>query len=344
MSGAEWLAFVAQVEPWNWFDFKGREMSRALALGVIAFLMTMLIGHRLVPYLRAAKLGQQIRDEGPASHHIKAGTPTMGGLMIVGAVVILNVLFNLTERLSMVVPLGVMVVCALLGMIDDSAKLVGRAGRRGVTARMKMLVLLPVAAIAAWALYFPLELRSVYLPGLGKFEIGPLYIPIAIVFIVGFANAVNLIDGLDTLAGGTTLVAYFAFGVIAFLQGQDHILTFCFTVAGALLGFLWFNAHPAQVFMGDTGALALGGALAVAAFQTGQWLLLPLIGMLFVAAAGSVMLQVGYFKLTKGKRLFKMSPIQHHFELSGWAETQVTMRFWIVAIVAGFLGIALALW
>jgi phospho-N-acetylmuramoyl-pentapeptide-transferase len=210
--------------------------------------------------------------------------------------------------------------------------------------RTKLLALLPIATAAALALYFPLELRSIYLPLLGKFEIGWVYIPIAIFFIVGFANAVNLTDGLDTLAGGTLLVAFAAYGVIAFLQGQNHVVTFCFTVAGALLGFLWFNAHPAQVFMGDTGALALGGALAVAAFQTGQWLLLPLIGVIYVAVTLSVILQVAYFKLTRGKRLFKMAPLHHHFELSGWAETQVTVRFWIVAIVASFLGIALALW
>jgi phospho-N-acetylmuramoyl-pentapeptide-transferase len=228
-------------------------------------------------------------------------------------------------------------------VVDDRLSLLG-GKRRGLSVRTKLLVLLPIALAAALVLYYPLGLRTVYLPALGKFEIGWLYIPIATFFIVGFANAVNLTDGLDTLAGGTALVAFAAYGVIAFLQGQNHVVAFCFTVAGALLGFLWFNAHPAQVFMGDTGALALGAVLAVAAFHTGQWLLLPLVGVVYVAVTASVILQVGYFKLTRGKRLFKMAPLQHHFELSGWAETQVTVRFWIISIVAGFLGVALALW
>ena len=190
---------------------------------------------------------------------------------------------------------------------------------------------------AAFILYFPLELRSVYLPALGKFEVGWLYIPIAAFFIVGFSNAVNLTDGLDTLAGGVALVAFAAYGVIAFLQGQNHIVTLCFVIAGALLGFLWFNAHPAQVIMGDTGSLALGGVLAVAAFQTGQWLLLPLVGVVFVAVTISVILQVGYFKLTKGKRLFKMAPIHHHFELSGWPEEKIVMRFYILGILCALV-------
>jgi phospho-N-acetylmuramoyl-pentapeptide-transferase len=337
------LAQLSQGQPWTWFDFKGHEMSRALALAALAFLLTMLIGNRLIPLLRQFKVGKQVRADGPASHLVKTGTPTMGGLMILASVVILTALFNLVDHLSMLVPLGVLLSCGLLGAIDDRYSLVGGV-RKGLSMRTKLLALLPIATVAALALYFPLELRSIYLPLLGKFEVGWVYIPIAIFFIVGFANAVNLTDGLDTLAGGTLLVAFAAYGVIAFLQGQNHVVTFCFTVAGALLGFLWFNAHPAQVFMGDTGALALGGALAVAAFQTGQWLLLPLIGVIYVAVTLSVILQVAYFKLTRGKRLFKMAPLHHHFELSGWAETQVTVRFWIVAIVASFLGIALALW
>jgi phospho-N-acetylmuramoyl-pentapeptide-transferase len=337
------LAQLGQGQPWTWFDFKGHEMSRALALAALAFLLTTLIGNRLIPNLRQFKVGKQVRADGPVSHLVKTGTPTMGGLMILASVVILTALFNLVDHLSMLVPLGVLLSCGLLGAIDDRYSLVGGT-RKGLSMRTKLLALLPIAAAAAVALYFPLQLRSIYLPLVGKFEIGWAYIPIAIFFIVGFANAVNLTDGLDTLAGGTLLVAFAAYGVIAFLQGQNHVVTFCFTVAGALLGFLWFNAHPAQVFMGDTGALALGGALAVAAFQTGQWLLLPLIGVIYVAVTLSVILQVAYFKLTRGKRLFKMAPLHHHFELSGWAETQVTVRFWIVAIVASFLGIALALW
>jgi phospho-N-acetylmuramoyl-pentapeptide-transferase len=242
----------------------------------------------------------------------------------------------------MLLPLGVLIGTAVLGAIDDRLSLV-TTGRGGMTARFKMVWLLLFSLAAALVLHFPLGLRSIYIPFLGKFEIGLWYLPIAVLAIAGTANAVNLTDGLDTLAGGTAAVAFTAYGIIAFLQGQIQVVTFCFTMVGAILGFLWYNAHPAQVFMGDTGSLALGAALATAAFMTGQWLLLPVIGIVFVAEALSVILQVAYFKLTKGKRLLRMAPLHHHFELIGWSETQITMRFWLISMMAGLLGIALAL-
>jgi phospho-N-acetylmuramoyl-pentapeptide-transferase len=161
--------------------------------------------------------------------------------------------------------------------------------------------------------------------------------------IVGTSNAVNLTDGLDGLAGSIAAVAFSAYGVIAFLQGQIWLVAFVFTVVGGLLAFLWYNAHPAELFMGDTGSLAVGATLAVVALMTGQWLLLPVVGFVFMAEALSVILQVGYFKLTGGKRLFKMSPLHHHFELLGWSETHVTQRLWLVGILSAMLGIALAL-
>ena len=166
--------------------------------------------------------------------------------------------------------------------------------------------------------------------------------------IIGMANAVNLTDGLDTLAAGTAAMAFVAYGIIAYQQGQIGVVTFCFTMAGALMGFLWFNAHPAQVIMGDTGSLALGASLAVAAFMTGQWLLLPMVGFVFVAeatlghAAGRL-LQVDQGRYGEGRRLFKMAPLHHHFEMLGWSETQVTMRFWMLAMMSGLIGVALAL-
>jgi phospho-N-acetylmuramoyl-pentapeptide-transferase len=161
--------------------------------------------------------------------------------------------------------------------------------------------------------------------------------------IVGTSNAVNLADGLDGLAGGTAAIAFAAYGVIAFLQGQVYLVTFCFTVVGATLAFLWYNAYPAQLFMGDTGSLALGATLAVVALMTGQWLLLPVVGIVFVAETLSDILQVGYFKLTHGKRIFKMAPLHHHFELLGWSEVQIVQRFWLAAMLAAMIGIALAL-
>jgi phospho-N-acetylmuramoyl-pentapeptide-transferase len=169
-------------------------------------------------------------------------------------------------------------------------------------------------------------------------------VPIAAFLIVGAANAVNLTDGLDGLAGGTTAIAYIAYGVIALLQGQIFLVTFCFTVVGAILAFLWYNAYPAELFMGDVGSMALGATLATVALMTEQWLLLAVVGIIFVVEALSDILQVGYYKLTGGKRLFKMAPIHHHLELLGWSEVQITQRFWLIAILAAMVGIALALW
>jgi len=315
----------------------GENLALSLALSGVAFVITVAIGKSYIAWLRRHKIGKQIRLEGPEGHLTKLGTPTMGGFMITVPVILLTLLFNLAGRLSMLLPLGVLIGTAVLGAIDDRLSLV-TTGRGGMTAHFKMVWLLLFSLAAALVLHFPLGLRGIYIPFLGKFEIGLWYLPIAVLAIAGTANAVNLTDGLDTLAGGTAAVAFTAYGIIAFLQGQ-----FCFTMVGAILGFLWYNAHPAQVFMGDTGSLALGAALATAAFMTGQWLLLPVIGIVFVAEALSVILQVAYYKLTKGKRLLRMAPLHHHFELIGWSETQITMRFWLISMMAGLLGIALAL-
>jgi len=317
-------------------------LAASLALGAVAFVMTVIIGRPIIATLKQYKIGKRIRVELPASHMVKMGTPTMGGIMIAISVVLLTAIFNLVGRLSMLLPLGVLLSCAVLGAVDDMLNLVGGT-RSGLTARFKFAWLFLFAAIAAWVLYGPLGLHNMFIPFVGKFDIGLIYFPIALVGIMGFANAVNLTDGLDSLAGGTAAIAYIAYGIIGYLQGQLPVVTFCFTMVGALIGFLWYNAHPAQVIMGDTGSLAIGAGLAVAAFQTGQWLILPVVGFVFVFETLSVMLQVGYFKLSHGKRIFKKAPIHHHFELIGWSETQVQMRFWLVGIAAGMLGIALAL-
>jgi phospho-N-acetylmuramoyl-pentapeptide-transferase len=246
----------------------------------------------------------------------------------------------------MLLPIGVLVAAGLLGAIDDRMNLVGGKAT-GLAGRFKMLWLTVFALVAALVLYAPdpfgLGLHHMYFPFMGRIDIGMIYVPVAMFAIIGSANAVNLTDGLDTLAGGTAAIAFLAYGIIAYKQGQLGVVTFSMTMCGALLGFLWFNAHPAQVFMGDTGSLAIGSSLAVAAFMTGQWLLLPIVGFVFIAEAGSVMMQVTYFKLTKGKRIFRMTPLHHHFELIGWSETQITLRFWLIGMMAGLLGVALAL-
>ena len=317
-------------------------LALSLALSGLAFLIVVVVGRPFIDLLRQKKIGKQIRIDGPEGHMEKMGTPTMGGILFNATVAALTLMFNVYGRESALLLLGVLLCCSVLGAVDDKLNLVGGPSV-GLAGRFKMIWLTLFAGVTAFILYFPLGLRSAFIPGYGKFDIGLIYIPIAIVMIVGFSNAVNLTDGLDTLAGGTAAVAFVAYGIIAFLQGQIQVVTFCFTMVGALLGFLWFNSHPAQVFMGDTGSLALGASLATAAFMTGQWLLLPVVGAIFVAEAASVSIQVGYFKLTKGKRVFRMTPLHHHFELLGWSEPRITLRFWLIGMMAGLLGVALAL-
>ncbi|HIQ04347.1 MAG TPA: phospho-N-acetylmuramoyl-pentapeptide-transferase, partial [Anaerolineae bacterium] len=315
-------------------------------------------GRPLIEFLKEHRIGKQIRIEGPSSHQVKTGTPTMGGLMVIIPVFLITTALNIANLLgrtyigrSILVPLGVLVGFALLGAVDDLEGVRGRRVRgEGLMARSKALGQFILASIAAGVLYFgPPELDYVGIPTVAQFvHIGPWMLPVAVFVIVGTSNAVNLTDGLDGLAGSIAAIAFSAYGIIAYLQEQIWLVAFCFTVVGALLAFLWYNAHPAELFMGDTGSLALGATLGVVALMTGQWLLLPIIGAVFVAEAGSVILQVLYFKFTRwrfgqGRRLFKMSPLHHHFELLGWSETQVTQRFWLVAILSAMLGIALAL-
>ncbi len=332
------LWFQVPVDRPNW------NMAYSLAIAGLGFVMTVIIGHPIVALLRAKKIGKQVRIDGPQHHLVKTGTPTMGGIMVNLSAVILTFAFNLYGRLSMLLPLGVLLCCGVLGAIDDRLSLVGGKRAAGMTARFKMAWLLLFATVTAIILYRPLGLGYIILPFFGRYDLSPLlYLPIAIIGIAGMANAVNLADGLDALAGGTAAVAFVAYGIIAYVQGQVGVVTFCFTMVGALLGFLWHNAHPAQVIMGDTGALAIGAALATAGFMTGQWILLPVVGLVFVAEVLSVIAQVAYFKRTGGRRLFKTAPIHHHFELIGWSETQVTLRFWLVGMMAGLFGVALAL-
>lgn len=350
----------------TWFQVPANRpnvnMAYSLAIAGLGFLITVVIGRWVIALLVRHGVGKQIRVDGPRSHFSKTGTPTMGGIMITITAFLLTIIFDLYDRLSMLLPLGVLLCCGILGAVDDYLSLVGDRPRRlrryfpilgagddpGLTARFKFIWLFLFAAAAAWVLYALLGLRHINIPVLGKYDIGLLYIPIAILGITGTAHAVNLTDGLDTLAGGTAAIAFVSYGIIAYIQGQVAVVTFCFIMVGALLGFLWYNAHPAQVFMGDTGSLSIGAALATAAFMTGQWLLLPVVGLIFVAVAASSMLQVGYYKWTRKrtgvpKRLFLIAPLQHHFGELGWSETQVTMRFWLIGMMAGLFGVALAL-
>ena len=324
-------------------------MAYSLTLGTIAFLLAVIWGRPLINLLRQLKLGKRIRIEQPSRHQTKTGTPTMGGLMILIPVLVITTVLNVANLLglnaigqSVLVPMGVMITFGTLGVIDDLMGI--KVLPAGLLGRYKLLWQVIFAFVTALFLFYGLELRSIAIPGIEqKIDIGWFYVPVAMFIIVGTSNAVNLTDGLDGLAGSIAAVAFSAYGVIAFLQGQIWLVAFSFTVVGAVLAFLWFNAHPAELFMGDTGSLALGATLAVVALMTGQWLLLPVVGFVFMAEVVSVILQVAYFKATGGKRLFRMSPLHNHFELIGWSETHITQRFWLIGILSAMLGIALAL-
>ena len=332
-------------------------MIRSLVIGGLAFVLGLALGRPIINQLRARGIGKQIRIDGPQTHMVKMGRPTMGGIIIIVTIAVVMLLFLFLYRgaplgpapgrqfFSLLLPLGVLLSCGLLGAADDLMSLFGR-DKGGMRERTKLLGLLAISLIAALLMRYYLLLKTtIYVPFLGNtIDIGDIgYIVIVVLVITGFANGVNLTDGLDTLSGGTVAIAFTAYGIIAFLQRQEPVVPLCFCVVGALLAFLWYNAHPALVFMGDVGSLPLGALLAVCAFMTGQWLILPVVGIIFVGEAVSVILQRLYFRLTVGKRLFKMAPIHHHFELIGWAETQITMRFWLVGIIGALLGVALAL-
>jgi phospho-N-acetylmuramoyl-pentapeptide-transferase len=320
-------------------------------MAAAAFVLTLGFGYPVLTYLRRAGVAKQVSPDELPSHHAKTGTPTMGGILFVGPIVFLTAMLAMTwlreSGRSVLLPMGTMLLTAAVGAYDDRLSLVrSMRNGRGLGARTKFVVLGLAALIAAFALWHPagLGIDYIFVPGInGRLTIGWLIVPLAWLAIVGSAHAVNLTDGLDGLAGHTAAVAFAAYGTIAYLQGQVYLVTFCFTVAGALLAFLWFNAHPAQLIMGDTGALALGATLAVVALMLGQALLLPVVGFVFVAVTVSVILQVAYFRLTHGKRLFRRAPLHRHFELMGWSQMQVAQRFWLVSMIAGLLGVALAL-
>ena len=318
-------------------------MIYSLLVGGVAFVIALVAGLPVVGMLRARKLGKAISDVGPSSHQIKEGTPTMGGLLIWGTVILVTVATNLVGRSSMLLPLGVLAVTLTIGFIDDLGTLTGNQRYGGLSWRVKFGLIGALAVGASLVVFFGLDAHSVNVPWAGSHDLGYIYLPIAVAVIFGTTAAVSITDGLDGLLGGTAAIAFASYAVIAFVQGQEFLGTFSFTVVGALLGFLWYNAHPAQVFMGDTGALPLGAALATVALMTGHWLLLPVVGIVFVAEAASDVVQIAYFKATGGRRFFRMTPLHHHFELVGWSEPQVVLRMWLFGFAGGMVGVALAL-
>ncbi len=327
-------------------------MGWALTVAAATFLLSVIWGAPLIEIMRRLKLGKNIRIDGPATHAVKMGTPAMGGVLIIGWTLVVSLVVSIVQIVqaletaeSVVIPLGVMVAYSILGGIDDYQGFRLRPGE-GMRARVKLWIQLAIALIAAVLLYWLVNDRHgwVAVPTVPLLlDIGLLYIPMAVILITGSANAVNLTDGLDGLAGLISATAFVAYGIIAFLQDQQFLVVFSFIVIGATFGFLWYNAKPAQMFMGDVGSQALGAALGVVALMTNQWLIFPIIIAIPVATELSSTLQVLYFKATGGKRLFKMAPLHHHFELLGWSETQIVQRWWLIAMLTAMIGIALAL-
>ncbi len=326
------------------------QTSFVLSLAMLSFVMTVIWGPPLLRILRHYKIGKIIRVDEPGHHNVKMGTPTMGGVLFILPVLLLTILLNAAAFIglnvigkSVLVPLIVMVGYGALGAIDDWEGVRGKRRGEGMRARTKFAAQVLLALGTAYVLKYMLDVPDLYLPGVkGEIELGWWYIPIAAFIIVSESNAVNFTDGLDGLAGLISATAFVAFGGIALIYGYDYLARFCFTVVGALFGFLWFNVHPAELFMGDTGSLALWSTLAVVALMTGQWPLLLVIGIIPLSEALSVVIQVSYFKMTKGKRFFKMTPIHLHFELLGWSETQVVQRFWLIGLLAAMVGLGLA--
>ena len=319
-------------------------MIYALSVGAMTLTATTIVGRPFLEMLRRLNVGKRISEWGPESHQAKAGTPTMGGLLILAAVIGFSVAANLVGRQSIGLPLAVMAALGALGFLDDLGSLEGHRYRIGaLNKRVKFVAFVAIGVAAAFGLYEGLDLSAANVPYAGRLDLNAWYIPIAVGVVVLTAGGVAVTDGLDGLAAGTTAIAFVAYGIIALVQEQPFLGTFCFTVAGAVLGFLWFNSHPAQMFMGDTGALALGGGLAIAAFMTGQWLVLPLIGIVFVLEGASDVLQVGYYRLSGGKRILRMAPLHHHFEKLGWSEPQVVQRFWLLGILGALVGTILAM-
>lgn len=304
---------------------------------LLAFFLVVLLMPGYLSLLRRLRMGKRIRQDGPGSHMVKEGTPTMGGLLIIGVVVVLAILLDLVDA-STFAPLATLGLVGALGAADDYLNV--RTGH-GIRVREKLVWLTVVAVYVAFQIQQTYAITEINVPFVGSVAVLPIvFVIFAAGAIIGASNGVNLTDGLDGLAGGTLIFAFVAYLIISMLNvpNQANLGVLCALIIGVLLGFLWFNVHPAQIFMGDSGSLAFGATLAVTALITGQILILPLIGIIFVAEAGSVLLQVASFK-TRRKRIFRMSPLHHHFELGGWDEEKITMRFWIVGVLAAMVGV-----
>jgi len=349
--------YLAQFESgFNVFNYL---TMRAIMGALTALVLSFIIGPRMIKRLQVNQLGQPVRDDGPETHLLKAGTPTMGGTLILAAISISTVLWANLENLYVWIVLFVTLSFGVIGYVDDYKKLILQ-DPAGISAKQKLFWQSAAALVAAIALYVTatdeVVQTSLLIPYFKDLAIplGMFQVVVTYFFIVGFSNAVNLTDGLDGLAIMPTVLVGGALGIFAYVTGNvnfsdylgipyvagtGEILVFCTALAGAGLGFLWFNTYPAQVFMGDIGALSLGAALGAVAVVVRQEIVLAIMGGVFVVETLSVMIQVASFKMT-GKRVFRMAPLHHHFELKGWAEPKVIVRFWIITVILVLIGLA----
>ena len=306
-------------------------MLKLIGIPVTAFIVCALIGPVLIPYLHKLKFGQSIRECGPASHMAKSGTPTMGGLMMLAALLVALLWGNFTPHV--IIALVLTVGHAVIGFIDDYIKVVMKRNL-GLTAKQKFLLQFILAGAYVYFAETHIRNTELWVPGINAvIDLGWGYYVLAFLLLVGTTNAVNLTDGLDGLVSFVSLPVTMVFAFIAYMQGMLDLSGFSLGLTGACLGFLLFNRHPARVFMGDTGSLALGGAIAALALLTRTELLLVIVGGIYVAEALSVITQVTYFRFSGGKRIFRMSPLHHHFELGGWSETRVVAVFSITTAI-----------
>lgn len=307
----------------------------------LAALLVLLAGRWAVAQLNRLNFRKRIREEAPERHRGKAGTPTMGGVLILASVIIAVAIAVRPLSVGVLLVLLVILGYGAVGAADDLLA-IRRERNLGLRARERLAIQIPLAAVIALYVVRRPELGSgVVLPYAGRVDLGWIYLVLAIFYIVGFANAVNLTDGLDGLAGGTVAIAAGTYAAIALRLGQPEMAGLAAAIAGACVGFVWFNVHPASVIMGDVGSNALGAGLAALAIATKSELTLFIVGFVFVLEAASVLLQVAYFKTTGGRRIFRMSPLHHHFELSGWTETQTVTRMWLIAAFAALLGMTI---
>ena len=329
------------------------EMLRAFILSVLAFLITMALTPVYTFVAYRYRFWKRQRTESTTGEQLKVFTklhaakfkrniPTMAGAVFVLAIVIVTFLFNLDRRETWL-PLAALAGGAIVGLIDDIINITGHGkGVAGMRSSIKFLMITAIGVVLGWFFFDRLDVTAVTVPFLGAWHVGWGIIPLFAFVVVATGNAVNISDGLDGLAGGLAALAFGAFGVISIFQGNTLMAGFCFTVVGALLSYLWFNIYPARFFMGDVGSFALGTSLGVVAMLTDSLFILPIIGFIFVLEAGSSLIQIASKKLF-GRKIFISAPIHHHLEAIGWPETKVTMRFWVIAAVAGFIGVMIAL-